>query len=240
MKETIDQLRTIADALEEEYRHAEESARWDTYDAFLEMPTLIAEIVNYLQPLLTPYEIAYYWHMFSKTIVETKKQNGVFSTRALGSGVVVPSRGKQTDSVPYSQVATVLKALEEKGAIVKSGEPGRDGTPYRVNLPEEIPACVEAMRQSTKAKESSESAIDEHKRLDFYNVKENRLRVFERDGYLCYKCGKQLTRFDATLDHLVPVSKGGDNSYDNLSTCCLQCNSKRRNRDLSDHMPDTK
>jgi hypothetical protein len=238
MKEKIDQLRAIADALEKEYRQAEESAKWDTYDAFLEMPTLVSEIVNYLQPLLTPYEVAYYWHMFSKTIVENKIQNGVFSTRGLGSGVVVPSRVNQADSVPYGQVTVVLRALEEKGAITKSGEPSRDGTPYRVNLPEEIPACIEAMKASAKTKESSASAIDEHKRLDFYNVKENRLRVFERDGYKCYKCGKQLTRFDATLDHLVPVSKSGDNSYDNLATCCLQCNSKRRNRDLSDHMPD--
>jgi hypothetical protein len=238
MREHIGQLRAIADALENETIRAEESARWETYDAFLEMPTLVSEIVNYLQPLLTPYEAAYYWHMFSKTIVENKSQNSVFSVRSLGSGVVVPSRATQADNVPYGQVAIVLKALEEKGAITKSGEPSRDGTPYRINLPEEIPACVEAMKKATKAKESSESAIDEHKRLDFYNIKENRLRVFERDGYKCYKCGKQLTRFDATLDHLVPVSKGGDNSYDNLSTCCLQCNSKRRNRDLADYMPN--
>lgn len=203
------------------------------------MPTLISEIVNYLQPLLTPYEAAYYWHMFSKTIVESKQQNGVFSTRGLGKGVVVPSRGGQADSVPYNQVAVVLKALEEKGAITKSGETSRDGTPYRINLPEEIPVCTESMKSAAQTKESSASAINEHKRLDFYNIKENRLRVFERDRYKCYKCGKQLTRFDATLDHLMPVSKGGDNSYDNLSTCCLQCNSKRSNRDLSEHMPET-
>ena len=238
MKETIDRLRATADALEKEYRQTEEAAKWDPYGAFLEMPMLVIEIVNYLQPLLTPYEIAYYWHMFSKTIVETKEQNGVFSIRGLQNGIVVSSRASQTESVSYGQVATVLRALEEKGAITKSGEPSRDGTPYRVNLPEEIPTCIEAMKEAAKTKESCGSAIDDHKRLDFYNVKENRLRIFERDGYKCYKCGKQLTRFDATLDHLAPVSKGGDNSYDNLSTCCLQCNSRRRNRDLSEHMPE--
>ncbi|MHB8422051.1 MAG: hypothetical protein ACYDAM_04635 [Leptospirales bacterium] len=131
MKEKIDQLRAIADSLENEHRQAVESAKWDTYDAFLEMPTLISEIVNYLQPLLTPYEAAYYWHMFSKTIVETKKQNGVFSTRGLGVGVIVPSR-EQAQVVPYNVVKEVLTSLEKKGAILKSGEPSRDGTPYRV------------------------------------------------------------------------------------------------------------
>lgn len=76
--------------------------------------------------------------------------------------------------------------------------------------------------------------IDPKKELDYYNVKENRLRVFERDGYKCYKCGKQLTRFSATLDHIQPVSKSGDNSYDNLVTCCLHCNSKRGAKPIMD------
>jgi HNH endonuclease len=239
LKETIEQLRTIADDLENALQETGQSLSEDDCKEQLQSPAIVSEIVNYLQPLLTPYEAVYYWYMFNKTIVETKKQNGIFSTRGLRNGVIVPSRGNQADSVPYTQVSVVLKALEEKGAIKKSGEPGRDGTPYRVNLPEEIPVCIEAMKNAAITNEASSTAIDEHKRLDFYNVPENRFRVFERDGYKCYKCGKQLTRFDATLDHLVPVSKGGDNSYSNLSTCCLQCNSKRRNHDLADYMPDT-
>lgn len=238
MHEKIERIRSLLAELEEEAGRVDDGVKWETYDAFLEMPSLIAEIVNYLQPQLSAYEAAFYWHMFGKTIVEQKTQYGVFSTRGLGTGAVSPTRS-DTDVIAYSTVAKILSGLEEKGAILKSGEPGRDGTPYRVNLPEEIPSCVELMKKIAIEKESSESAIDEHKRLDFYNVKENRLRLFERDAYKCYKCGKQLTRFDATLDHLIPVSKGGDNSFDNLSTCCLGCNSKRRNRDLSDYMPDS-
>jgi 5-methylcytosine-specific restriction endonuclease McrA len=54
--------------------------------------------------------------------------------------------------------------------------------------------------------------------------------VFERDEYKCRYCGKQLTRFTATLDHIQPVSKDGDNSYDNLVTACLHDNSQRGSR----------
>jgi 5-methylcytosine-specific restriction endonuclease McrA len=76
--------------------------------------------------------------------------------------------------------------------------------------------------------------IDPAKELDFYNIKENRLKVFERDSYKCHYCGKQLTRFSATLDHIQPVREGGDNSYDNLITACLHCNSQRGSRAVMD------
>ncbi|MDE2118063.1 MAG: HNH endonuclease, partial [Betaproteobacteria bacterium] len=66
------------------------------------------------------------------------------------------------------------------------------------------------------------------------NVSENRYKVFERDGYKCHYCGKQLTRFSATLDHIQPVSKGGDNSFENLVTACLHCNAERGNKPVMD------
>jgi len=78
------------------------------------------------------------------------------------------------------------------------------------------------------------AAIDTNKELDFYNVVENRLKVFERDSYKCHYCSKQLTRFSATLDHIQPVSKGGDNSFENLVTACLHCNSERGNKPIMD------
>jgi 5-methylcytosine-specific restriction endonuclease McrA len=99
-----------------------------------------------------------------------------------------------------------------------------EGTLYRVHLPEEIPLCREAM---AKIQKEQLPKIDPKREADFYNIKENRIKVFERDKYLCHYCKKLLTRFSATLDHIQPVSKGGDNSYDNLVTACLLHNSQR-------------
>jgi len=76
--------------------------------------------------------------------------------------------------------------------------------------------------------------VDVKRKLDYYNVLKNRLKVFDRDEYKCYNCGKQLIRFAATLDHIQLVSKGGDNSMENLKTAYLHCNARRGNRPIMD------
>jgi len=100
----------------------------------------------------------------------------------------------------------------------------------------EIPICQEQMPASIRVQAA---AVDEKKELDFYNVADNRQKVFERDGYRCRYCGKQLTRFSATLDHIQPVAQRGDNSFDNLVTACLHCNSQRGSRPVMDALART-
>lgn len=48
--------------------------------------------------------------------------------------------------------------------------------------------------------------------------------VMERDAYRCVQCG---THFNLTCDHIVPESKGGETTFDNLQTMCRSCNSKK-------------
>ena len=89
-------------------------------------------------------------------------------------------------------------------------------------------------RRAETAKFSIKAATD--READLYNVRENRMKIYERDNYHCTYCGKQLTRFTATLDHITPVSEGGDNSAENLKTACLQCNSRKTSRPLGDFL----
>ncbi len=209
-------------------KHEEANAVAAQDEIVAEIPELVKEIVNFLQPLLTPYEAAYYWHLFTKTIIETKRQEKVFSVRSLCSGVVWPSRATQASAVPQKVVSEILASLENKGVIVRIGETTRTGTAYKVCIPEQIEACRDAMKNAKAV--SPVPDVDE--KIDYYNVQENRLSIYERDGYTCYKCGKLLTRWDATLDHILPVSRGGTNTKENLITCCLMCNSRRRNREV--------
>mgnify|MGYP001236178360 CR=1 FL=1 len=223
MDDRIKKIRELLEEIDGEIASQEAREFAHNFDA-LELPGVVSSAIQFLQPLLTPYEAAIYWHMFNRSILKTGQQYCRVSTRGLMNGVVKSASG-QSESLSIQTTRGALQGLEEKGAVIQAGEANREGTLYRVLLPEEIPVCASAIQES--AQESSSLAPDVEKEADFYNVAENRLRVFERDAYKCRYCGKQLTRFTATLDHLQPVSEGGDNSFDNLATACLLCNSRR-------------
>ncbi|MFZ5585791.1 MAG: HNH endonuclease [Thermodesulfobacteriota bacterium] len=158
------------------------------------------------------------------------------SGKALRRGVAKSSYSTAIDNtISEGKVREIFRALEVIGALRKEGEPNRDGTPFRVLTPDEIPACREYRSQRLLIEQPVEVVPND---VDFYNVRENRLRVFERDEYKCRYCQKQLTRFTATLDHVMPVAEGGDNSFDNLVTACLNCNSQKHRRPLSDFLAE--
>jgi hypothetical protein len=51
-----------------------------------------------------------------------------------------------------------------------------------------------------------------------------RFQVLRRDGFACTYCGRQAPQVKLHIDHLVPWSRGGSNSPDNLRTACEECN----------------
>ena len=198
----------------------------------LELPIIIQEIVDDLQPLLSPYQAAFYWYAFRHSIAENGNPLLRLSTRGLQSGVLKSSR---SETISLQHVRETLAALEALGALRKEGEPNRDSTPYRVLIPDEIEACRKFRAERAAAEPKPEIAAGD---LDYYNVRENRMKVYERDAYKCRYCKKQLTRFTATLDHVTPVAENGDNSFDNLVTACLNCNSRKHKRPLGDFLAE--
>ena len=58
-------------------------------------------------------------------------------------------------------------------------------------------------------------------------VKLNRKRIFKRDNNECVYCG---SKRNLTIDHIIPRSRGGKNTWSNLVTCCSNCNLKKGNR----------
>jgi len=59
----------------------------------------------------------------------------------------------------------------------------------------------------------------------FIGKKNVRQFIFNRDSNQCLNCGK---KEKLQLDHIVPISKGGENKLSNLQTLCNSCNSIKK------------
>lgn len=64
--------------------------------------------------------------------------------------------------------------------------------------------------------------------------KKTRFEVFKRDKFTCQYCGRSAPDVILHIDHIVPISKGGDNDLLNLVTSCSDCNFGKKDRELSD------
>jgi hypothetical protein len=54
--------------------------------------------------------------------------------------------------------------------------------------------------------------------------------VYQRDGGTCAYCGKSILLEQATLDHVIPQRLGGEDTWENLVTCCARCNQRKGGR----------
>ena len=61
-------------------------------------------------------------------------------------------------------------------------------------------------------------------------VRFSRGNVYLRDNCQCQYCGADIDRKEATLDHVVPVSKGGKSVWENCTTACGPCNSAKSDK----------
>jgi len=62
---------------------------------------------------------------------------------------------------------------------------------------------------------------------DTHKRKITRRAVFARDGWACQYCGSRGT---LTVDHVIPRSKGGGSTWENIVASCAPCNRKKGNR----------
>jgi 5-methylcytosine-specific restriction endonuclease McrA len=61
-------------------------------------------------------------------------------------------------------------------------------------------------------------------------VKFSRRNIFLRDHHRCQYCGRTPPREELTIDHVVPLSRGGRTTWDNVVLACVRCNSKKGSR----------
>lgn len=64
-------------------------------------------------------------------------------------------------------------------------------------------------------------------RVPFKKIILSRKNILRRDNHRCQYCGNTT---NLTVDHVLPKSRNGEDSWENLTTACIKCNNKKGNR----------
>jgi hypothetical protein len=177
---------------------------------------------------------AVYSHLFRHTRLEGKLQLHC-SMPWLARGIGV-STGPVRESVRRLVVLGALRVVHRSKA----------GHIIEVRLPDEIPAARPggfSVGDPSPDSRSANSPVNPPvtppvnlEELDFLRTRALRQSIHLRERGHCFYC---LGRTDARtqcLDHVAPRVKGGSNSYRNLVSCCLECNSLKGERSAPDFL----
>jgi 5-methylcytosine-specific restriction endonuclease McrA len=70
----------------------------------------------------------------------------------------------------------------------------------------------------------------EYRRIPHQNRALSRKNILMRDRYTCQYCHHTLPSSELTLDHVIPRSRAGESTWENLVACCHACNNRKGNR----------
>lgn len=70
----------------------------------------------------------------------------------------------------------------------------------------------------------------EYRRIPQQTRALSRKNILIRDRYTCQYCLRTLPSSELTLDHVIPRSRSGETTWENLVTCCHECNNRKGNR----------
>lgn len=69
-----------------------------------------------------------------------------------------------------------------------------------------------------------------YERVPRRHVRFSRFNIFARDGNTCQYCGRRYSRTELNLDHVIPRSRGGLSTWDNIVCSCHVCNRRKGGR----------
>jgi 5-methylcytosine-specific restriction endonuclease McrA len=65
-------------------------------------------------------------------------------------------------------------------------------------------------------------------RVPYKRIILSRKNILRRDGHRCQFCAR--TDVPLTVDHVVPISRGGEDTWENLVCACVECNNRKGDR----------
>ncbi len=105
----------------------------------------------------------------------------------------------------------------------------------RVRLPLEVKG-VSATKIADLRLAPAPRVVINIEEADFLEKQVLRQAIHEREGGRCFYCSRRITHHRRCLDHVVPRAELGQNSYRNLVSCCVDCNSQKGERSAEEHV----
>jgi hypothetical protein len=101
----------------------------------------------------------------------------------------------------------------------------KQGYVVEVRLPHEVRAVRSRLSHLAQAPKPTPPVNIEN--LDFFISKKLRKTIHARESGRCFYCMRRTPQTVQCLDHVIPQVRRGHNSYRNLVSCCLECNSRK-------------
>ncbi len=95
------------------------------------------------------------------------------------------------------------------------------------------PVYFQTVNKSLAYPKPSIIRVFRYVRQEYTKVPLTRTNVYKRDQFTCVYCGNT-NKAELTLDHVVPKSKGGKDSWNNLVTACKKCNGEKADLTLEE------
>jgi 5-methylcytosine-specific restriction endonuclease McrA len=171
---------------------------------------------------LSVVDRAVYSHLLRHSLLEGKLR--------LRFSIAWLARGACVSSTPVRQA---VRRLVTKGAL-RLVERSRAGHVVEVRLPGQIRAVrPDAPRSPRRARLPRDPNLEE---TDFLKTRALRQAIHARERDSCFYCLRRLMPRLRCLDHVVPRVRSGLNSYRNLVSCCVDCNSRKGERRAADFL----
>jgi 5-methylcytosine-specific restriction endonuclease McrA len=146
----------------------------------------------------------------ARPATEVEVRSGVFRQPAMQTPVLVLNASYEPINICGARRALVLvlkgvaRTEEEQGSILHAAR-------MRVAMPSVI-------------------RLLEYRRIPHQTRALSRKNILLRDRNCCQYCSVVLTAAELTLDHVIPRSRGGPSTWENLVACCHECNRKKGNQ----------
>jgi len=171
-----------------------------------------------------------------KAMIHARKQKAITKAAALAGGHQISMHGLQSDHILQMPVL-VLNASYEPINICGARRALVLVLKGIARTEEEHGLTLHAQR--SRVAMPSVIRLLEYRRIPHQTRALSRKNILLRDRNTCQYCGIVLTAGELTLDHVVPRSRGGASTWENLVACCHTCN-RRKGNSLLHELTDMK